>query len=229
MSVFGSVFGGSKPSQPVELRDTLFGDMPIDQWVGNGAVSQGFPWSAFVLARARMKRGERQAAINNWLEVVNQPGAEPRHHIQAWHFLRQNGCLPPATIARQLLGVVVEVGMPKGLDIVAAYADGSARYYNFSGRGIVWDRPNNSLDFELAALLSAGAKVVEQIGPWEKSRPPAPPADQVRLNFLTPSGLHFGQAHMDVMAKDPIGSGVFNQAARLMQALIEKSAATSAA
>jgi hypothetical protein len=88
--------------------------------------------------------------------------------------------------------------MPQGLDILAGYADHHARYYNFSGAGVVWERPNNSLDALIDRLLAVGAEVTAQIGPWQESRPPAPEAGQVRLSFLTPSGLHFGQGPMEV-------------------------------
>ena len=209
----------------VEIRDTLFGDMPMDQWTGNGSAAQDFPWSAFVLARARIKRGDRQEAINNWLEIVQHPGLEPRHHLQAWNFLRQNGYEPAPGIAKKVLGVVVEVGMADGLDIVAAYPNHSARYYNYSGSGVVWEHPSHVLDDKIDALLAASVGVVAQIGPWDKPRPAAPPADYVRLNFLTPSGLHFGQAPMEVMSKDPIGGQVLYLAAGLMQGLIDQSSA----
>jgi hypothetical protein len=175
-----------------------------------------------------MRRGEREAAVNNWREVINQGGLEPRHYLQAWHFLRQNGVQPPAEISRQLLGVVVEVGMPKGLDLLAAYPDHTARYYNFSGRGVVWEHPDSSLDDRIDALLQASSRVVTQIGPWDKPRPPEPSADHVRLCFLTPSGLHFGQAHMDVMSRDPMGAPVWYLAGDLMRALIERSQARTA-
>jgi len=223
MSIFTS--GGAATMEPprMDLRDTLFGDNPIDQWTGNGAVSQEFPWNAFVLARARMKHGDRDNAVRNWREVVNHPGLEPRHYLQAWNFLRQNGEQPTADIARKVLGVVVEVGMPRGLDLLAAYPDHSARYYNYSGSGVVWEHPDHSIDDKIDALLAASARVVSQIGPWNQPRPPAPPVDHVRLCFLTPSGLHFGQAHLDVMSKDPIGNEVLYLASELMQALIAKS------
>ena len=220
MSIFATMAGEAKKDPPISMRDTLFGDSPVDDWTGNGSLSQAFPWNAFVLGRARIRRGYREAAIANWLEVINQPGLEPRHYLQAWQFLRQSGYHPPADIARQVLGVVVEVGMPQGLDLVAAYPDHSARYYNFSGRGVVWEHPNDSLNAKIEALLEASTRVVAQIGPWNKPRPPAPPPNHVRLNFLTPSGLHFGQADIEVMSRDPIGGEVFFRAGELMQAMV---------
>ncbi|HEY3838292.1 MAG TPA: hypothetical protein VGL72_17055 [Bryobacteraceae bacterium] len=214
----------SRAQEPPQrtLRDTLFGDLPVDNWVGDGSVAQAFPWSAFVLARARMKKGDREAAVRNWREIVEQPGLEPRHYLQVWHFLRQNGVQPDQEIAKQVLGVVVEVGMARGLDVVAAYPDHSARYINYSGKTIIWDQTDGSMNERIDALLEASKRVVAQIGVWTDPRPTPPPADSVRLNFLTPSGLHFGQASMSVMQHDPIGAPTFFLAGNLMNALIER-------
>jgi hypothetical protein len=112
--------------------------------------------------------------------------------------------------------------MPDGLDLLAVYPNHTARYYNQAGKGVVWERPNSSLDKKIDAVLGAAAPVVAQVGTWNQARPPAPPPDQVRLNFLTPGGLHFGQAPMEVMAIDPLGGPVLTAATALMQALIER-------
>jgi hypothetical protein len=40
------------------------------------------------------------------------------------------------------LGVVLEVPSGGAYDTLAAYADGSARYLNFSGKAIFWDAPD---------------------------------------------------------------------------------------
>jgi hypothetical protein len=227
MSLFETLFTKTPPAPDprIEIRDTLFGDTPVDRWLGNGSVSQPFPWSAFVLARAFMAAGNREGMIKNWRNVIDWPGLEPRHYLQAWHFLRQHGVEPPPAKAKQLLGVVVEVGMEHGCDILAAYQDHSARYYNHAGSSVVWEHAEPSMDERIGALLAASARVVQQIGPWDKPRPPAPQMGDVRLSFLTPSGLHLGQGGMETMSRDPIGSQVLNQAAGLMNALIERAMA----
>jgi hypothetical protein len=142
--------------------------------------------------------------------------------LQAWHFLRHNGQQPPPEVAKQVLGVVIEVGMPNGLDLLAAYPDHFARYYNFSGAGVIWEHPDGSLDSAIDQLLAASKVIVDKIGPWDQPRPIPPPRDQARLNFLTPSGLHFGQAPMAVLARDPMAGRVLQLATVLMQALIAK-------
>ena len=107
----------------VELRDSLFGDQPLDHWVGDGSLSQAFPWNAFAAARACVGNGDRDAAARKWREIVNHPGLEPRHYLQAWNFLRIAGHQPPAEISKQVLGVVVEVGLESVLDLLAAYPE----------------------------------------------------------------------------------------------------------
>lgn len=151
------------------------------------------------------------------------PDLESRHYLQAWHFLRELGEQPSAVEAKQLYGVVVEVGMDEGLDIVAAYADHTARYFNYSGAAIIWERPDDSLDADVDALLGAGRIVAAQIGPWEGARPDAPDNGQVRISMLVPSGLHFGEAPFEILSRDPMGGPVISAAMRLMQGLISKS------
>jgi hypothetical protein len=223
MNIFGSLFQKRKQPAPKQIRDTLFGDMPIDQWPHDEMSCEDFPWSTFAAARSHLAAGSKDEAIAGWREILAHPGLESRHYLQAWHFLRLQREQPEAGVAKQVLGVVVEVGMSTGLDLLAAYADHSARYYNYSGAGVVWDHPNSSLDSAIDQLLDAASEVVSRIGPWEQPRPAAPPRDHLRLSFLTPSGLHFGQGPTAAIASAPLGGTVFELATALMKALIESS------
>ena len=226
MAIFGSLFGKKKEPVPILMRETLFGDMPLGQWPKEGVSSEAFPWSAFAKARSNLAAEDQSAAIACWREVLEHPGLESRMYLQAWHFLRQQGEKPPPGIAKEVLGMVVEAGMPGGLDLLAAYPDHSARYYNYSGAGVVWEHPDASLDSAISELLEAARQVVPRIGPWEQARPTPPPRDHVRLCFLTPSGLHFGQGPMATLIRDPLGGRVLQLAAILMKALIAKAKAS---
>ncbi|MEP7137564.1 MAG: hypothetical protein ABI904_21785, partial [Chloroflexota bacterium] len=84
-----------------------------------------------------------------------------------------------------------------------------------------WERPNDSLDAEIKALLEAGQKVANAIGPWDKERPAAPTNGNVRLNMLTPSGLHFGSGGFETLSKDPMGAALINPATALMLKLTQ--------
>ena len=221
MSTFGSLFG-KKEAAPNPIRETLFGDMPLDAWPNGGETTDAMPWGAFILARSHLESGNKSDAIACWRHVLEQAGLEPRQYLQAWHFLRQHGEQPSPEVAKQVLAVVVEIAMPEGLDLLAAYPDHSARYYNYSGAGVVWEHPDKSLDAQIHELLAAARQVVTKIGPWEQPRPAPPATGQVRMSFLTPSGLHFGQGPMDALLRDPLGGRVIQLATVLMRGLIAK-------
>jgi len=203
------------------IRDILFGDLPFSQWPNGSSTSvEDEPWRSFISARDQLDSGNQESAKQTLRQILGMPDLESRHYLQAWHFLRQLGESPAEGDARQLYGVVVEVALDEGLDIVAAYADHTARYLNYSGAAIVWERPNESLDQAIDSLLSAGRMVAAQIGPWEGPRPPAPPKGQLRISMLVPSGLHFGQGPFEALSGDPLGGPVIAAAMQLMQSLI---------
>ena len=226
MGLQRSMFGGSREEPgALDIRDTLFGDLPLEHWPALGDSFREFPWNAFAKARAHLATGKRDSAVECWRQVVRQPDLEIRHHLQAWHFMRQHGVQPTAEVGKRVLGIVVEVALPEGLDLLAAYADYSARYYNHAGGGIVWEHPDASLDGTIDELLDASSAIVQDIGPWEEERPPAPAPGHVRLSFLTPSGLHFGQAAWSDLSGDPAAARVLELATHLMTSLIGKSKA----
>ena len=68
-----------------------------------------------------------------------------------------------------------------------------------------------------ANLLPA---VLDRIGPWTQPRLPPPPPDHIRLNFLAPSGLHFGQAPFGVFEQDALAGPVVRAATGLLQAMM---------
>jgi len=215
-----------KGSNSSAIRDTLFGDMPISAWTGNHSGDE--PWVHFQEAEKHLESENTQAAEQLLRKILETPNLESRHYLQAWHLLRSLGVKPPAETAKQVYGVIVEVSMPQGADIVAAYADRTARYFNFGGAAIIWEHPDASLDEAITHLLDAGQAIVHNIGPWENERPDVPPQGQARVNMLTPSGLHFGQAPLNALANDAMGGPIIKAALDLMQALIRKRGDVSA-
>ena len=159
-------------------------------------------------------------------EILSMNHLESRHYLQAWNFLRTLGEQPPADEAKHLYGVVIEVALDEGVDVLAAYEDHTARYINYSSAGVVWEHPNDSLNESIDDLLNAGRRIVDKIGPWEGPRPSSPPVGQARICMLVPLGLHFGQASYDVLSRDQLAGPVLEAGVKLMQGLIEASSQT---
>jgi hypothetical protein len=211
---------GGEDAAAQAVRGTLFGDVPLDGWPVEEVAADGFPWSAFVEARTHAAAGAIEDASTCWQSVLARPGLESRHYLQAWHFLREHGEDPPENIAQEILGIVVEVGLPAGLDLLAVYADQSVRYYNHAGGGIVLERADGEFAELIGALLSAATDVVARIGRWEDARRGPPPRNHARMSFLTPSGLHFGEGRIDVLEGDPLAGPVFRGATAVMTELL---------
>ncbi|MBX2929780.1 MAG: hypothetical protein KF852_18245 [Saprospiraceae bacterium] len=152
------------------------------------------------------------------LQLANDTNQESRLRALAANKLRAIGGAAPKP---ELHGVIVEVGMEGGLDVLAAFSDGTARYLNHSERAIISDAPTEATNPLIATLWHHSINVVNKIGPWDKPRLEPPQTGMVRLSFLVSGQLYFGQAPMDVFFNDPMAGPVLNSAAQLMAYLTE--------
>ena len=222
MAILGKLFG-KEGERYADVRKALFGDVPPDLWPSEGS-SQEFPWTAFIAARAHLASGNLPAAVGCWREILDRPGLNPRHYLQAWRFLGKfGGENPPPAVSKHLLGFVVEVGLPQGIDSLAAYADHSARYYNFSGDCFVWEHRDASLDSRIDELLAGSRPALEGATIGTDSQQKPPPLGHARLSWLTPGGIRVRQDALTALAVDPVAGPVLLSAAGLMRELITKS------
>jgi len=210
-------------SVSIDIREVLFGDEPLETVASYAEdLADDSPWACFTAASQRLADGDTPGVITALKKVLLMSGLEVRLYLQAWHCLRSFGQLPPEQLAREIQGVVVEVALDRGLDIVAAYADGSARYFNYSGAAIVWDTHDADIDRLVGELLMVGQSIVDVSESWDGPRPPAPSTGIVRINMLTFGGLHFGQGGFQAIMQDGLGGLALRGAFDLMQALIAK-------
>src|SRR4030095_796366 len=96
MSTKGSSSGKKKELTPNEIRETLFGDIPLDQWTGKGTSAEGFPWDAFFTARSQVVAGKVSEAVASWRQILGCGGLESRQYLQALHFLWEDREAAPA-------------------------------------------------------------------------------------------------------------------------------------
>jgi hypothetical protein len=205
-----------------ELRELLFGDVPLHEWAGSGSERPEPPWTLFQTAARAIDAGDTAAAETAMRAVLAAPGLESRQLLQAWTTLRSIGVKPDDGERGRVVGVVLDVPLEQGADVLAAYADHSARYLNQGGGAIVWDVRDPTMDALVDAVLDAARPLLALAGVWDGDRPPLPHG-LARVSLLTPVGLHFGQAGFAQLLQDPHTEPVFQAGAALMSALIERS------
>lgn len=212
-----------KKSRP-NIRDLIFCRVPIELWPDDSIPAGDEPWISFVHARELFIADQFQPAVQMLQSILAQPNLESRHVLQTWHFLREAAVQPEEAVAQLMCGVVLEAPQAQGLDIVAGYADHSARYCDHGGATAVLNAADRALTQELDEVLRTGNAAVGQIGPWQAPSLPPPPPGQARVTILTPGGPHFGQAPLDDLAADDIFGPVVDAATRLMKSMIAKCA-----
>ena len=174
----------------------------------------GYPWVLLAAAYVKLRMNEA-AEAGRLLRAVTLISSEARLRLWAWHNLRALGKYPSPDLARQVLGVVIEVPYEDRADVLAAYADGSARYINHQGGMIVWDR----LDEVITPLVMNVIRMTQPVGSEteERSEDPVLP-DQVRLSVLTPGGMYMWEG---APADNPEMGGIFAGMAELLRALVQ--------
>ena len=153
--------------------------------------------------------------------VIDDSTLDARLRILALNSRRSMGHAPAG---KDLLGVIVEVGLEGGLDVLASFRDGKARYINQNGKVLIWDTITDTRANELTADLFAKSEpILGQIGPSDKPRKPHPFAGSARITFLVSDGFYFTEGQGESLFHDSIASPALTTATQLMRYLISKS------
>ena len=151
--------------------------------------------------------------------VATDRTLEARQRLLAYTLLAATG----SPIQQQeLLGVIIEVALPKGLDVLAAFSDGTARYINHSEKLLVWETKTTDSNQLIDQLFATSGEVVNRIGRWEGERLSFPIKENVRLSFLMSDGLYFGEGPFETLYADPMGGPVITSAIHLMTYLTQQ-------
>ena len=194
-----------------QIYQLLFCD-DIDAYGVDGQQA-GDPWKSLL---------DPDIATGALKSIKTDETLETRPRLLANNLLRLRSDMDDS---RHLYGVIVEDQMEEGLDVLAVYEDGSARYINYSGSAIIWDAVTDESERLKKDLFAASEAVVKQIGAWDAERLPPPVRGNARLSFLVADGIYFGEAPFDALAGDPMGGNVLNQAAGFMTYLVENAMA----
>lgn len=185
------------------LYELLFCDNEAAYQAGSTAQPE-YPWSVLFAAAPDP---------DALLQLANDSSLETRVRGLAATKLHALGGPAPKP---ELYGVIVEIGLEQGLDVLAVFGDGTARYINQAESAIVFDAPNSTTNELVHNLWHHSIQVVNRIGPWDKPRLAPPGTDTVRLSFLVSGQLFFGQGPINVFFSDPMAGPVLDAATKVM-------------
>ena len=158
---------------------------------------------------------------NGLQRIIEDPLVDPRIKVLAYNRQLAGGHKPER---KEMLAVIVEVGLDLGLDVLASFNNGTARYINQTGKVLLWETTTDAKANELTnELFNKSRDIISQIGPWDKPRRPHPAKGNARISFLVSDGLYFGEAPINTLFNDPLASSTLTAATRLMQYMTEKS------
>lgn len=207
------------------FTELLFADQSLDELLTatnrDDLPHQADVWSHLTETAACLRRDDRARALELLLEIAASPNTETRMMLWSWTALRGLGVHPKAEEATQIKGVVIRVPMGKGADVLAAYADGTARYVNHSGKVIVWDLPDAHIGSIVRTVLERSKDLNTDVPTAASTRPGG---DTVSVTVLTFSGNRFAEVPMRSLRASPINQ-VLTVGAELMSNLIKRTEA----
>jgi hypothetical protein len=189
------------------FRALLFADQSLEDLVARvgrkADASDNSAFARYVRAKEFIDAKQPQKAALTLRAILAMPKLETRHKLWTWNALRALGQTPSKKDATAIQGVILEVPTADGMDTLAAYADGSARYMNYSGKLLVWEAysPDAGGEALWRSLLKTTA------AHWSELRAirghDVPKSGKARLTALTLSG----NLAVDSIPKDVMTSG----------------------
>lgn len=220
----GGTADPAAPDGPDDLRRLLYADLAVAEWPPEDE-PQPEPWASFQRARRHLAAGDHDLAIRAWSQVANPAfGRESRQVLQAWHHLRGQGIVPDASIADEVLGIVAEVALDGGHDVLAAYADGGVRFLHHLGGGTIVEPPApTAVALAASEWLAEAQEVAAQMDRWSGTGAEPAAAGASRFVVLTPGGARvaFGEGASVDPDAGPLAARLLGSGARLLAAITE--------
>ncbi len=214
MNTLRSFFGTSKGPYKNKSSNVIYNLVFCDDvalYSMNRQSAGSYPWDILV---------SMHTGVSDLEKIIHDDCVESRVKLLAYHQLRTRHV---SISTKELLGVVIEIAFDTGLDVLAVYRDGAARYINQSGKIIIQDAGDNASNSIIKELLLHAENVVDNIGPWYRPRLPHPEKGMARMTFLVSDGVYLGQGPIGTLFDDKMGKPVFQAGTKLVQYLIGKS------
>lgn len=206
------------------FTELLFADQTLDELSGalSGDESPAYPdaWKQLIQAADYLRRNKQTQATELLLAIIKNPSISTRMLLWGWTALRQIGIRPQPSEASEIRGVVIQVPVEQGADVLAVYADGTARYVNHSGKIIVWE----STDTRIARNVQEILDLSKAIDPNSSDDLSGTASGIVRVTLLTFNGNRSVDVAIHLLQGSPVNS-VLTKGAELIRNLIQQTEA----
>jgi hypothetical protein len=195
-AVESQVFPAAGPEEVARIKNLLFADIPLEEFVGNPKAENPDlveePMRIFAQAVEDRRQGKPAEAKRKLRQVLSLPKLETRVLLLTWHTLRELGERPPPDVAGKVQGVVMELHNEAGVGTLAAYADGGVRWIGGQGKVSVVELGDADAEFDsLVRDFRKSAEPVVKLSPAaERRRAGEPPFEHFRVSVLTYGGIH---------------------------------------
>lgn len=146
--------------------------------------------------------------------IVDNPDLSTPRRLLAYKQLAAEGA---AVGARELLGVIVEIGMDGAVEVIAALEDGTATIISPKGKVMQLSDPDEVSDEYVDPLLDAAILAVNKWPAQKTARQPPPAEGSARISLLVADKVHTKEGSFMELEEDATAGPVLEHAASLLQ------------
>jgi hypothetical protein len=213
-------------------RNLLYGELTMADWVAitdrmehePGATAPSPESQCWKQANRQRQAGDLSSARATLHAIIGLPAIETPAVLIAWRALRNLGELPDPSVAREILGVVVEFAEDEESAtipiVVAAYAREAPQLVASNGFAVLGQGTMPAtVDGAAKKLMAAVEPISGRFGLQEK--PKMPKYSMVQFALLTPGGIRVTEAPLAAAKRehDPMHSP-FQAAIELVKAMM---------
>jgi hypothetical protein len=212
------------------FKALLFGnqnleDLAIDVETPSQRVSAS-ALKQLVNAQSYLRQNNEEKAIKCLESICVSTEAGTRLKLWSWFNLRRFNILSEGSDGAIVRGVVLEVRVEGGIDLLAVYEDKSARYLNYTGKLIAWDLSDGEIDSLCKNILIVANRMMEVS---TKDYTEGPQVSLLRVTLLTFNGAYRIEGNPNTSTPgNAILGQLFKGGAMLMNALINRTKAMNA-
>lgn len=120
-----------------------------------------------------------------------------------------------------LYGMVIEIGKPQGgYDLLTVYTNYCTDYIDYTGKAILWDRPDGNFDALIDDVLEAGKILLPNMPLWDDDYFQPVAKDYMRIHLLSSQGMYSAEATLSEMATSPLGEEIVQASDMLIRWLL---------